>query len=172
MPVEPHRCSPENAKAVWKWLLLRGGISIWQCVDLSDPSKTWMTPTLLVDRPYPKPSWQSAETPFRHITDPDEVLIDIPKEVKRFHVGVETSGGYRYNVTAGGSRKIHAAVAKAIEQHGDVAWYEFDYMSQEAVILVPDRSLLIRDYILENLGEFDGEGRSEGTRTEVTSLVL
>jgi hypothetical protein len=160
---EPHRINPENAKAVWKWLLLRGGISLWQSVDLSDPGKTWMTPTLLVDKPYPKPSWQSAETPFRHITDPDEVLVDIPKEVKRFRVGVENAG-MQFIVTAGGSRKIREAVSKAREQHGvDVAWYEFDYMSQEAVILVPDRSLLIRDYILETLGEFDGQGSSSSS---------
>jgi hypothetical protein len=154
----PHRCSPENSKAVWKWLLTRGGILIWQCVDLGDPGKTWMTPALLEKDQYPKPNWQSANEPSRLITDPDEVLVDVPKEVNRFHIGVENAG-LRFNVTAGGSRKIRAAVDKAREQHGtDVAWYEFDYMSQEAVILVPDRSLLIRDYILETLGEFDGQG--------------
>jgi len=46
-------------------------------------------------------------------------------------------------LTSGGTRKVKAAVAKA----GDAAWYDFDYSTQEAVILVPETSVLLSDFI-------------------------
>jgi hypothetical protein len=57
------------------------------------------------------------------------------KEVKRFRVGIRMgSQGLRVKVTDGGSRRIRREVAKA----GAGATYTFDYMTQEAVILVPE----------------------------------
>jgi hypothetical protein len=57
------------------------------------------------------------------------------------------SQGLSIKVTDGGTRRIRAAVAKAKEQYGD-AWYEFDYGNYEnAVILAPDKSISLKNFI-------------------------
>ena len=55
-------------------------------------------------------------------------------EVKRFRVGVRWgSQGFMLKVTDGGTRRIWKEVSKA----GEGAYYRFDYMTQEAVIMKP-----------------------------------
>jgi hypothetical protein len=141
-----HRIQARDVQRIWQWFQTRGGIAIWSSVNISDPTMTWTTPLRNSDgRPTLKPSWQSSTEPTRIITDPSEVLVDVPKEVRRFHVGVRRGDqGLTYKVTDGGSRRIKAAVANA----GDNAWYEFDYSTQEAVILVPsDDSKTLVEYM-------------------------
>ena len=56
------------------------------------------------------------------------------EEVKRFHVGVRMgSNGLALKVTDGGSRRIRREVSKA----GEGAYYAFDYLTQDAIILRP-----------------------------------
>ena len=82
--------------------------------------------------------------PYRVITDPAEVEVHVPKEVKRFHVGVRM--GFTIKVTDGGTRRIRCEVAKAKEKYGD-AWYEFDYVTQDAVIMVPDVKIPLEEFV-------------------------
>ncbi len=148
---EPHRCTADNAQQLWNWLLTRGGLYLWRSINLSNPGASWTGPATNEDgTPKTKPNWQCENEPHRHITDPDEVLVDVPQEVKRFRVGLERGSGFQVKCTAGASRKIRQAVEKA----GEHAWYEFAYDTQEAVIFVPGESLPIREYILQNLGDF------------------
>lgn len=131
----PHVVTTENAAKIYNWLLTRGGIAIWESIDLSDPSASWTTPLKNADgTPATKPHWKAASTPSRVITDPAEVLVSTDIEVKRFRVGVRAgSQGMSLKVTDGGSRRIRREVAKA----GEGAFHVFDYESQEAVILKP-----------------------------------
>lgn len=93
---------------------------------------------------YPRPHWSATTTPKFIITDPTEVTVDVPKEVKRFRVGLRR-GAQRFKVkcTDASSRRIRAAVEVA----GDGAWYEFDYDTQEAVIYVAERSVPLNEYL-------------------------
>lgn len=138
--MENHVVSEVNAPRILDWMLNRGGILIWESVNLSNPGASWTTPALTEDgKPCTKPNWQCANEPARHITDLSEVDVTTAVEVKRFHVAVKSGGplGMTFKVTDGGSRRIHRAVAKAEEQHGKPAWYEFDYGDYDnAVILV------------------------------------
>ena len=98
----------------------------------------------------PKQSWEMANEPYRIITDPAEVEVHVPKEVKRFRVGVRMgSQGFSFKVTDGGSRRIKREVAKAKENYGD-AWYEFDYSTQEAVIMVPDSKAPLEEFVAKS----------------------
>lgn len=142
---EKHDCTVENAAKFREWIATRGGILVWQSVNLSNPGMSWSTPAWLegTQQPYPKPSWQAANEPVRHITSEDDVVVFVPKEVKRFHVAVyRGSQGMQLKVTDGGSRRIRAAVAKA----GEGAWHEFDYMTQEAIIFKPDKIIPLKDW--------------------------
>lgn len=142
--MEKHEVMPENVEKFKDWLANRGGIAIWKSVNLSNPGLSMSSPALEKDgTPYSKPSWQVANQPERIITDPADVVVIVPKEVKRFHVGVRMgSQGMSYKVTDGGTRRIRAAVVNA----GDGAWYEFDYSTQEAVILVPDMTVPLNEW--------------------------
>lgn len=145
--MDKHIVSADNAAKIWGWLQTRGGIAIWQSINLSNPGASWTTPATHQDgTQVTKPTWQAANTPHRIITDPADVAVSVDKEVTRFHVAVRRSGamGLTIKVTDGGSRRIRAAVAKA----GEGAYHSFDYETQEAIILAPTGPAIpIADFI-------------------------
>lgn len=145
--MKPHVVTAENAPKIWSWLRERGGLAIWQSVNLSDPGKSWTTPALQLDgSPTPKPTWEAENTPSRIITDPAEVLVSKDREVKRFHVAVRLGRqGLNFKCTDASTRKIRDAVAKA----GNGAYNEFDYYTQEAVIMAPESQVPIAQYMAE-----------------------
>jgi len=140
--LEIHKITSYNAEKIWEWFETRGGIAIWPSIDLSDLGTSFTTP---LDGQ--KPHWKCAAEPARTITDPDDVEVQVPREYSRFRVGIRPRGnGLGFKVTDGGTRRIRARVAKATEKFGD-AWHEFDYETQEAVILVPEKTVSLREYI-------------------------
>jgi hypothetical protein len=64
------------------------------------------------------------------------------KEVRRFRVGVRRGDGLSFKLTDGATRKLRAAVANA----GELATYRFDYEMQEAVVLVPDKTVPLNQW--------------------------
>lgn len=96
--------------------------------------------------PFPKPSWKVGNTPAV-ITDPADIEVYGAVEVKRFRVGIRMGGnGLSLKVTDGGSNRIRREVAKA----GDGAYYEFDYVTQEAVIFKTTSLGSLKDWIKKN----------------------
>lgn len=133
--MEKHVIREADAPRILDWMLHRGGIAVWRSVNLSNPSGQWTTPATTDGAPTRRPTWEADQKPARVIDDPNDVEVMVPREVRRFHVGVRrgTSNPYMLKLTDGSTRRLRAAVAKA----GDGAWYEFDYYTQEAVIFVP-----------------------------------
>jgi hypothetical protein len=145
MPVASHRILAANASRIWKWFQERGGIAVWKSVDLATAGQTWTTPLNDAEgNPMIRQNWRLEETPSLVITDPIQVVVDIPREVKRFRVAIRTgSQGLSLKCSNASSRRIHRECAKA----GEDSWYEFDYGSQEAVIFVPGESKPLPEYI-------------------------
>lgn len=141
--MDKHIVQPENAAKFQDWLANRGGILVWPSVDLSDPGFSMSSPALDKDgKPYTKPHWKCSNNP-RLITDPAEVEVQVPKEVRRFRVGLRMGAqGLKVKVTEGGTRRIRAACAKA----GPDSWYAFDYDTQEAVIYVPAEKVPLAEW--------------------------
>ena len=154
---EKHVVSPENAAKILAWLQHRGGLALWHSADLSDPGKSWTAPFLTeTGEPKGKEHWQMQEQPARVITDPAEVEVHVPKEVKRFHIAIRRKGGFRFALTDGSTTRVRRAVAKANQQYcrGEShAWYEFDYDSQEAVIFVPDARVPLLEFVQDSKQE-------------------
>ena len=150
--MEKHMVSEANAADIWDWLNTRGGLAIWRSVNLSNPGASWTTPVNdSKGNKVSKPSWQAESTPSRIIVDPAEVEVVTAKELKRFRVGIRQSGnGLSLKVTDGGTRRINKAINSAMEKFGN-AWYEFDYMTQEAVIMVPAVVVPITEWADSNL---------------------
>lgn len=136
---------PENVDKIVDWLENRGGVAVWWSVNLSNPSASWFTPALNEDgTEYGKPNWQCAGKPDQIVTDAGNVGVVQYKEARRFHVGVRRgSQGLSWKVTDGGTRKIRRALAiesaKVPWEWQDYATYTFDYETQDAIILVPEK---------------------------------
>lgn len=136
---EKHHCTIENAERFWDWIKNRGGIAVWRSVNLSNPGASWSTPGDKTD----KPTWQTADTPERIITDPEDVIVNVDKEVKRFHVAVRGEG-MMFEVSDGGNRRISREVEKA----GDGAYHVFDYMDYDnAVIMAPESTMTLAEWV-------------------------
>ena len=139
-----------NAERFALWIESRKGLAIWNSINLSDPGKQLITPVLDPEgKPATKPHWGVANEPSEIITDPAQVILQKPKEFKRFRVAIRPSGnGLAFKCTDASSRKIRATLEKASEDGSD-SWYEFDYENQEAVVYIPGDQITLADYIKE-----------------------
>ena len=143
-----HRITADNAEKIWAWFQERGGIAIWKSLSLSDPSASWTSPLKGPDGEAPtKPHWSAENEPSEIITDPTQVLVNIPKQVKRFRVGLRLGAqGMMVKCTDAASRRIR----KECEKAGPNSWYEFD--EREAVIFVPDKTIPLPEFIQSQQG--------------------
>lgn len=130
--MQKHLITTMQAPTVWKWFQQKGGIAIWEWVNLAHPGASWTTPRL-TDRgtPSTKPSWECADEPVRVIRDPDKVDGVPDREYLRFRVAVHPgSQGLVEKCTGASSRHMRDAVAKA----GD---HQSDYATQEDIVMQP-----------------------------------
>ncbi len=162
-----HSCNIDNAPKFADWITSRGGVAVWKSVDLSNPGASWSSPAMDgcavcgTDKgrltckcggtafvPHPKPTWRADDKPDI-ITDPADIEVYQATEVKRFRIGIRRgSQGLSLKVTDAGSRRIRAEVAKA----GEGAYHEFDYDTQEAVIMKTTSLGSLKDWMEKNKG--------------------
>jgi len=148
--MEKIQCSEADATKLAEWIANRGGISVWESVNLSNPGKSWFGPARDTDgQPSKKPTWQAANQPVRTVLSSDLVEVLTAKEVNRFHVAVRRGDGLSFRLTDGSSRRVNRALVKA----GEEAWYEFDYFSQECVIYVPDTKVTLTEWLEQKNAE-------------------
>ena len=129
--------APDAEQKFSNWLMLRGGVTRWKNINLSNPDAgDIFTPVNAPDgTPTPKPNWGVIWA--ENILDLRRFRFskDI-KEVKRFHVAVRrSSGGLMLKLTDASTRKVRKNVARLEEKlgHGNVT-YHFDYNTQECVL--------------------------------------
>ena len=142
--MNPLYCAPENAAKFLDWIRNREGIAHWSSLNLSNPGQGWCTPVISQDGTrLARPHSYATSAPDQIVTNTDDVLITVGREVKRFHVGLERHG-FALKLTSAATRRVRDACEKA----GDKAWYEFD--GQDAVIMVPDKEQTLTDYAKEH----------------------
>jgi hypothetical protein len=129
--------SGENAAKLLNWINTRGGVAVWRSIDLSNPGAETFTPAITDGKPTGKPHWGFANEPAMVITNPDEIEITQDEEVRRFDIAIR-GGSQGFSIT----RKVRAAVEKA----GDGAYYEFDYSTQECIIMKPISTMPLSQY--------------------------
>ena len=62
-----------HAVKVSRWIECCGGVAVWGCLDLADPSRHFFTPAKLTDgTPSTAPHWSSPKVPQRIVTDAAE----------------------------------------------------------------------------------------------------
>lgn len=139
-----HQCTAENAAKMKEWLATRGGLAIWGCLDLARAGQTWTTPVNGPDgQPVSKPHWSASTEPIRIITDAADVEVCVDKEVKRFRVAIRRGAqGFSFKCTDHSSQRIR----KEVEKAGKGAYHVFDYDTQEAVIMAPDKVIPLSEW--------------------------
>lgn len=138
-----HEVAPENAAKMLDWIENRGGVAVWNSVNLSNPGASWSTPALAPDcSPYRKPTWEASSEPHKVITNPSEIVVVTRKEVKRFHVAVRASG-HVAKLTDASSRRV----TREVDRAGEDASFYFDYGTQEAVITVPSETVPLLQFL-------------------------
>lgn len=140
---KPITVSVPGARAKFEeWIKTRGGILVWENVNLSDPGAGAMfTPVRDAEgkendkNAYPKWTHRYHET----CTDiKDFKFVKEMVEVNRFRVAIRMgSQGLTLKLTDASTKKLNKALDKAKEKTGQDASYRFDYDTQEAVIEVP-----------------------------------
>ena len=129
---KPLDCRAENAKQFLTWIRERGGLALWRTLNLSNPGQSWTCPLKDAEGNIKgKPHGYADSEPCRIITNTDDVIVHVDKEVKRFHVGL-IQRGMKIVLTDGATRRVNAAVEKA----GEGAYHVFD--GQDAVIMAPE----------------------------------
>ena len=120
-----------NAKETFKnWIANRGGVQIWDNINLSNPEASAMyTPALNTDgTPTEKPSWKV--TKGERVTDMGRFEFITLAEIARFHVALRRSeNGLNMKLTDASARKLNKKLKKY-----NTPYYHFDYGTQEAVI--------------------------------------
>jgi hypothetical protein len=144
-PLEVLEIDASDADKVARWLRDCGGVAVWGCQDLGNPSRQWITPALLTDgTPSAKPHWSASNAPERVITDPDRVEVVERREVKRLRVAVRRGYGLRFELTRASSQRLRAAMGKV----GDGATHAFE--GDHAVIYAVARRVPLPTWLTEN----------------------
>ena len=110
------------------WFKTSGGIRVWNSIDLSCLEQQWITP---LDGE--KPHWRAGGEPDE-IRDPAEVAVVVLQEVDRFQVDLRVSGnGLNLKLTDESNDTLNEKLVA--DGRTKFASYQFDYDTQEAVIL-------------------------------------
>ena len=116
------------------WIAARGGVQIWNNVNLSDPGAgPIFTPAMTGDHPTEKPRWSHERGEV--VTDINRFeFVKAWKEIKRFHVAIRMgSQGTMLKLTDASSAKV-----RKFEDSHPGAYYRFDYETQECVFEMPE----------------------------------
>lgn len=122
--IETFTIEPDQATKIASWFKSGRGVVRWSSLDLARAGDGVFTPA-------------DSEKPAYHYANPvplqpEQFRVTTYKEVKRFRIAL-VQRGFKIMCSDGASRRIRAACAKF---EGSI--YQFDYDTQEAVILVPD----------------------------------
>jgi hypothetical protein len=79
--------------------------------------------------------------PYLIITSENDVIVRLPKEVRRIPISLDWAGqGADVKITEDSSRRVGLALAAARQKHGS-AWHEIDLRTRNAVIYIVDQEL-------------------------------
>lgn len=107
--------SKADAPRIADWLANRGGVAIWESLDLSDAGARTFTPA-----DASRPSWQYADKPVDVVTQPSDVGVYSETLFKAFPVSLRRSNnGLAFKLTDSAQRKVDKAMADCREKHGN-----------------------------------------------------
>lgn len=110
--------SKADAPRIAGWLANRGGVAIWQSLDLSDAGARTFTPA-----DASRPSWRYADKPVEIVTQASDIGVYQEKLYKAFPVSLRrSSNGMTMKLTDNSQRKLDKHMQDCREKHGDAFW--------------------------------------------------
>ncbi len=113
--------STDNVPAITDWLATRGGVAVWESLDLARAGQRTFTPADCT-----KPSWHYGNTPIAIITDPADITVCHEALFKAVPVALRRNG-MMLTLTDASQRKVDKIMAACREKHGD-AFYKRDVL--------------------------------------------
>lgn len=134
-----------HAAKVSRWIAECGGVAVWGCLDLADPSRQFFTPARLTDgSPSQAPHWSSPREPRRIVTNPAEVEVVTHRQVKRIRVAVRPGYGLSLRLTDAASVRLR----KALDAIGPGAVYVFE--GNEAILFAEASRTPLTQWLAEH----------------------
>lgn len=144
-PVAVLEVDERHAVKVSRWIAECGGVAVWGCLDLSDPTRQYFTPARLTDgTPSRAPHWSSPSKPERIVIDAAEVEVVTYRELKRIRIAVRRGYGLGLVLTHVSSARLRKALAEA----GPGALHHFE--GNEAVILAESARTPLPQWLAEH----------------------
>ena len=126
-----------------RWMKTGGGVAVWGNVYLGEDTR-WSTPVLTNGVPTTKPNYKATNEPMDIITDAEEIEVLEYEEFKRIPLRLRVgSQGLSLKLTDADNRRVNKALAAA----GVGATYDYDYFTQEAVVLRPTGSVSLAEWM-------------------------
>lgn len=134
-----------HAVKVSRWIEYCGGVAVWGCLDLSQPSRQFYTPARLTDgTPSRAPHWSSPSQPERIITDANAVSVATRREVKRIRIAVRRGYGQGLVLTDAAATRLQLA----LEEAGPGAVHAFE--GNQAIILAESARTPLPQWLAEH----------------------
>ena len=148
---EKIRVSVEDAPKIALWLEKRGGVAVWQRVNLSNLGSVFCPVNQENGEPSQKPSWEYADKPERIVMDPCDVIVYVPVVAARMHVAIrKSSNNFMLKLTDASSRRVRAM----LEKLGEKSSYHFDYGEyKNCVFTVEGEEKTLLEFMLKKRDE-------------------
>lgn len=107
--------SKADAPRIADWLANRGGVAIWQSLDLSRAGERVFAPA-----DAPRPSWRYADKPVEIVTQAGDIGVYTETLFKAFPVSLRrSSNGLTLKLTDNSQRKVDTVMRQCKEKHGN-----------------------------------------------------
>lgn len=146
---EKIRVSAVDAFKIALWLETRGGVAVWQRINLSNPGSAFCPVNQENGEPMQKPSWEYADKPERIVSNPCDVIVYVPVVAARMHVAIrKSSNNFMLKLTDASSRRVRAM----LEKLGEKSSYHFDYGEyKNCVFTVEGEEKILPEFMLKEM---------------------
>lgn len=110
-----------DAPRITDWIATRGGVAIWQSLDLAEAGQRTFTPALTADgKPTTAPNWRYNTKPVEIVTQPNDIGVYSEILFKAFPVSLRRSNnGLTLKLTDGSQHKLDKTMADCRKKHGN-----------------------------------------------------
>lgn len=128
-----------EANRMLDWITSRGGVAVWECLDLRNAGAKVFTPArTTTGEPTTRPGWQYAGTPVEIVTDP----ADIAPYEETLYASIPVSlkhKGMLLILSDPSQRRLDKAMRDCAEKHGNSHYRkgDLDRPTMEVYYAVP-----------------------------------
>ena len=141
-----HECDEHNAAKFLDWIRNRGGVAVWQSVNLGNPGASWSGPMQQANGdPSSKPNWESDTKPASVHTDATKIGVYSAVLVETIPAKVKVNG-MQMVLTSGTTRRLTAALRRVEKSHGNSFYRKGSSMDPELYIFTSGPMVSLQEW--------------------------